>query len=51
MNFIHIIGIIYQYQLMNKQIKEFHPIFYQFLIEKKLLGIYLEIFDKSFLKK
>jgi len=30
----------------EQQIKELHPIFYQFLIEKKLMDIYLEMFDK-----
>jgi len=30
----------------EQQIKDLHPIFYKFLIEKNLLGIYLEMFDK-----
>jgi len=30
----------------EQQIKELYPIFYQFLIEKNLLDIYLKMFDK-----
>jgi hypothetical protein len=30
----------------EQQIKKLHPIFYKFLIEKNLLGMYLEMFDK-----
>jgi len=30
----------------EQQIKELHPIFYQFLIEKNLMNIYLKMFDK-----
>jgi hypothetical protein len=30
----------------EQQIKKLHPIFYQFLIEKNLMNIYLEMFDK-----
>jgi hypothetical protein len=30
----------------EQQIKELHPIFYKFLKEKKLMNIYLEMFDK-----
>jgi hypothetical protein len=30
----------------EQQIKELHPVFYKFLKEKNLLGIYLEMFDK-----
>ena len=30
----------------EQQIKELHPIFYQFLIKNKLMNIYLEMFNK-----
>jgi hypothetical protein len=35
----------------EQQIKELHPIFYQFLKEKKLMDIYLKMFDKCHWKQ
>jgi len=34
----------------EKQIKELHPIFYQFLKEKNLMNFYLKMFDKCHLE-
>jgi hypothetical protein len=35
----------------EQQIKDLHPIFYKFLIEKKLMSIYLNLFDKCHWKQ
>jgi len=34
----------------EQQIKKLHPEFYNFLIKRNLLGMYLEIFDKCYWK-